>query len=182
MMKRGSTAAAVEGIAGRIRSRLPDATLRTTCLLGFPGEEAEHVDHLAEYVTRSEFDHLGAFVYSPEDGTPAARMPGRPARFVAGRRRNRIMRVQKGISDRKLAARVGAVEEVLLESRHPGSDNAWLGRSRRLAPEVDGRILVEGVRAGEGRGDFVPVLIKAAAGYDLRGVVARGTDGKPRKS
>jgi ribosomal protein S12 methylthiotransferase len=167
LMRRGFTAPAVAGLAGRIRAVLPDAALRTTCLLGFPGEAPAHVEHLVEYVARSEFDHMGAFVYSPEDGTGSVRLAGRPSRRTAERRRRRVMMTQKEVVDRRAAARVGKVEEVLLESPHPALLNAWYGRTRGMAPEVDGRVLVRGLREREGRGDFVPALVTGPSGYDL---------------
>jgi ribosomal protein S12 methylthiotransferase len=173
-MKRGATAPVVARLSERIRTAIPDATLRTTCLLGFPGETEEHVDHLVALVRRSEFDHLGAFVYSPEEGTPAAGFPDRPSRAVAERRRDRLMLAQKDVVDRRLAALAGAVEDVLLESPHPGRGRVWLGRSRRLAPEVDGQILVEKTLPVDQRGDIVPVRMTKPSGYDFRGVRVKG--------
>lgn len=166
-MHRGATAHAVAGLAERVRSILPDAALRTTCLLGYPGESREHVDHLVRTVRRSRFDHLGAFVFSPEEGTPAFSLSPRPQRRTAEARRMRVLKAQDAVVAGRLAAMVGTVQEVLLESDRSGRDNTRPGRTRMFAPEVDGRVLVAGADKADRMGDFVRARITAVAGFDL---------------
>jgi ribosomal protein S12 methylthiotransferase len=155
----------LERVIRRIRRALPDVTLRTTCLVGFPGETEEHFRHLVEFVQRTGFDHLGVFAYSPEEGTPAERMPDRPPHRVANARRAALLRVQAGIVARRAAALKGRTAEVLLES---GKGAGWIARAARQAPEVDGVTRVARLPPGHKPGDFVTVRYTGAAGYDLK--------------
>jgi ribosomal protein S12 methylthiotransferase len=169
-MGRGDTVRAVAGLAARVRAAMPDATLRTTCLVGFPGETAARFDRLLGFARETGFDHLGAFAYSPEEGTPAVRMPSRPSAATAQARRARLMAVQRRVVAARLAARVGQEDEVLLERRAAGPDNPWLARSRRLAPEMDGAIVVRRAGPRAAVGDFARVRYTAARDYDLEAV------------
>ena len=171
-MGRADTVRSVEGMAARIRSALPGVTLRTTCLLGFPGETREHFRHLVEFVREAQFDHLGVFVFSPEEGTRAFDRPGRPSPGVAEQRRDRLMRTQRAIVDRKAAARIGAEEEVLLERRAGRGNTIGSGRSRREAPEIDGTVIVSGLPAEAARGTFLRVRYTAQRGYDMKATAA----------
>jgi len=183
-MQRGGTLRAVEKLGERIRSRLPDAVLRTTCLVGFPGERKAHFEHLLRYVRSIEFDHLGVFVFSPEEHTVAVSLPGRVARAVAERRRSRLLLTQKEIVDRKLAALMGREDVVLLErpvevkgsKEHGrgGKERAWIGRSRRQAPEIDGETVVTGTAQSARAGDFLRVRYTAGADYDMTAVALPG--------
>jgi ribosomal protein S12 methylthiotransferase len=169
-MGRASTLRHVRNAPARIRSFLPGVALRTTCLVGFPGESVPRFEHLLDYVREVRFDHLGGFAFSPEEGTPAFRMPGRVPAAEARARLRRLMRTQREIVDRGQAARVGQEAEVLLERRDRGRNNAggaWIGRSEREAPEVDGQVYVRGVPAERRAGDFARVRYTAAAGYDM---------------
>ena len=121
---------------------------------------------------RHEFDHLGAFVFSPEDGTPAATLPHAVSPAVMDDRRHRLMTAQQPIAQRKNTTQVGKVVDVLIEEEHPGS-GLKIGRSARFAPEVDGVIYVEGSAR---LATIVPVQITAADVYDLHGRVASAAD------
>jgi ribosomal protein S12 methylthiotransferase len=166
-MRRADTVSAVANLARRARAVMPDVVLRTTCLIGFPGETPARFRHLVKFIEETEFDHVGAFVFSPEEGTPAARMARRPRSATAQRRREELMLAQRAIVDRKARARIGAEMPVLLE-RPPAENGAfWMARSQREAPEVDGDIRVRGVPAGTRVGTFVRARIRAQREYDF---------------
>ncbi|MFZ4665563.1 MAG: 30S ribosomal protein S12 methylthiotransferase RimO [Prochlorotrichaceae cyanobacterium] len=159
-------------VMDQIKTALPHAVFRTTFIVGFPGETEAHFQHLLEFVQRHEFDHLGAFVFSPEDGTPAATLPHAVSTAVMDDRRHRLMTVQQPIAQRKNTTQVGKVVDVLIEEEHPGS-GLKIGRSARFAPEVDGVVYVEGSAR---LATIVPVQITAADVYDLHGRVATAAD------
>lgn len=153
-------------LAQRIRNVLPDAVLRTTCLVGFPGETERHIDHLVDAVQTAAFDHLGVFAFSPEEHTPAERLRPRPSRRTAERRRERVLEAQAAVASRKTRALIGLSTEVLLA--RPQSPARWIARSRRQAPEVDGVTLVGNVSPKAQAGDFITVRYTGRRGVDLR--------------
>ncbi len=156
----------------RIRDRLPDAVLRTTFIVGFPGETEEHFQHLLDFVARQRFDHVGVFTFSPEEGTAAAAMGNPVPAGIAAERRERLMALQQPIAAAGNAAWVGRIVDVLIEQENPSSGE-MLGRCARFAPEVDGDVRVSPGEGGicAGPGTMVPVRITAADTYDLRGEV-----------
>jgi ribosomal protein S12 methylthiotransferase len=174
-MRRAGGAAAVRDLPGRVRARLPGAALRTTCLVGFPGETAAHFAHLQAFVREADFDHLGVFTYSREEHTAAHDLPGPVSRAMAVRRRAALMRAQQAIVRRRLAAQVGRTETVLLI--RPLEDGVWLARSARQAPEVDGVTRVAVGARPTRPGEFLKVRHTAVAGYDL--AAAFGFDSAP---
>ncbi len=159
-----------EKIIDKIRSVIPGIALRTSIITGFPGETKTEFKSLLAFVERVEFDHLGVFAFSPEKGTRAALLPGRPSKRKAEERRAVLLEAQREISRRKLERQVGQVLRVLMEGPHPETDLLVAGRLPSQAPEVDGCVIVTAgnVQAGEIR----PVKITAAHDYDLEGVVA----------
>jgi ribosomal protein S12 methylthiotransferase len=169
-MRRADTIRPVAQLAGRARAVLPDVALRTTCLVGFPGETEADFAHLLRHLRTAQYDHVGAFVYSPEEDTPAFGMPRVPPREVAEERRRRLMLAQKRVVARKAAARVGTEAEVLIERPVSPGGRVWAGRSRRDAPRIDGEVFVRGVPAGIKPGAFVPVRYTAPADYDMKAV------------
>jgi ribosomal protein S12 methylthiotransferase len=169
-MRRAGTVRPVHRMADRVRRALPDVALRTTCLVGFPGETEEHFEHLLDFVGRTRFDHLGAFVFSPEEHTRAFDLPDRRDREIAEERRGRLLSLQREIVKAKAAALLGRETEILLERKVPGAPVTWAGRSRRSAPEVDGVVLVTRVPRDAAPGDFIRVRYTARAGYDMRAV------------
>ncbi len=166
-MRRAGTAGAVAALPGRARSFMPDVALRTTCLLGFPGEREEHVRHLLDTIEQAAFDHLGAFVFSPEEGTPAFDLPGRPSLAAARKRRERVMLAQQRVVARRGKALVGAEAELLLERPVGKKPGEWTGRTAREAPEVDGEVRVKDVPAACRAGDFVRIRYTRPSGYDM---------------
>jgi ribosomal protein S12 methylthiotransferase len=141
--------------------------LRTTFIVGFPGETDEHFEHLLQFVQRHEFDHAGVFTFSPEEGTPAYSLPNQLPQDVMDARRDALMEVQQPISLKKNQDSVGKVVDVLIEQEHP-STGELLGRSARFAPEVDGLVYVQGEAP---LGTIVKVEITDADIYDLYGSV-----------
>jgi ribosomal protein S12 methylthiotransferase len=164
-MGRGMDEAKVWELIEKIRSRNERISLRTTVMVGFPGETEAAFKRLLGFVKHAEFDHLGAFVFSPERGTAAGRMKNAVEKGLAERRRDRIMRLQAKISRNKNKGRIGQVHPVLVEGVRPGRALWVAGRSTFMAPEVDGQILVRGGVAAIGR--IVPVRITGAETYDL---------------
>jgi len=156
-MRRGHTATAVASMTNRIRGHLPDAIVRTTCLVGFPGETEAHFQHLLDYCRDAQFDHLGAFVYSPEEGTPAFDMADTPPREVAEERYARLMAQQRKIANARHRRLKGTPDVVLLE-HSAVRGKTGRGRTRRQAPDVDGETLVADLPATAKRGDFIPVI------------------------
>ncbi|WGV28969.1 30S ribosomal protein S12 methylthiotransferase RimO [Halotia branconii] len=154
-------------IIDRIKTALPTAVLRTTFIVGFPGETQEHFEHLLEFVQRHEFDHVGVFTFSPEQETPAYKLPNQLPQQVMEQRRHRVMELQQPISQRKNQQEIGKIVDVLIEQENPESGKL-IGRSGRFSPEVDGQIYIEGQAK---LGTIVPVAIHGADIYDLYGQV-----------
>jgi ribosomal protein S12 methylthiotransferase len=156
----------LRALVERIRTRVPGAALRTSVIMGFPGEGEGEFRELLEFVREAAFDHLGAFCYSRESGTRSARFGGRVATAKARSRRDRIMRAQQQVAFEKLDSRVGGTETAMLELP-TGEGEEWLARTPREAPEVDGTVLVKGASRDAAPGRFVRVRIEARSGYDL---------------
>jgi ribosomal protein S12 methylthiotransferase len=153
----------------RIRSRFRQISLRTTVMVGFPGETDKIFDELYSFVKAVEFDHLGAFIFSPEEGTPAARLETVVEERVAKERLDAIMRLQAEISRRKNRGMVGHRVSVLVEGVSPETDLLLKGRTATMAPDVDGQVLIN---KGEAViGEIAPVCITEAHTYDLVGEI-----------
>ncbi len=171
-MNRPWQADVTAGVLRRIREQLPEAVLRTTFIVGFPGETEDHFQHLLDFVAEQQFDHVGVFTFSPEEGTPAATLPNQVPAAIAQARKDRLMALQQPIAASRNAAWVGRIVDVLIEQENP-STGEMLGRCARFAPEVDGEVRVlpgaEGLCAAPGT--MVPVRITAADTYDLIGEV-----------
>lgn len=155
-------------IIQNLKVALPAAVLRTTFIVGFPGETEEHFEHLKAFVQRHEFDHVGVFTFSSEEGTAAYALPHQIDQATKDRRRESLMLTQQEISFRRNQAEVGRTVDVLIEQENPSSGEL-IGRSARFAPDVDGLVYVKGHSA---LGQIVPVTIEAADTYDLFGSVA----------
>lgn len=156
-----------DGIIERIKTALPQAVLRTTFIVGFPGETDAHFAHLLQFVHRHEFDHVGVFTFSPEEETPAYKLPNQLPQEKMDARRDALMQLQQPISLKKNQAEVGKVVEVLIEQENPETGDL-IGRSARFSPEVDGLVYIQ----GEAKlGSIVLVRITDADIYDLYGQV-----------
>jgi ribosomal protein S12 methylthiotransferase len=157
-----------DAIIERIKTSIPEAVLRTTFIVGFPGETEENFAHLVDFVKRHEFDHVGVFTFSPEEETPAYRMPNQVPQKIREERRDILMQVQQPISKKKNRACVGQTVDVLIEQENLQTEE-FIGRSARFSPEVDGIVYVHGEGA---LNSIVPVQITDSDTYDLYGEVA----------
>ncbi|MDY6831292.1 MAG: 30S ribosomal protein S12 methylthiotransferase RimO [Thermodesulfobacteriota bacterium] len=165
-MGRRHTAADLHRLFDDIRRAAPDAVLRTTVMVGFPGEKPADFEKLLDFITGVAFDHLGAFIYSDDEALASHGLDGHVSAKTARRRYDRVMTAQIDISARRLAKRVGSREPVLVEEKT--EDGLFLGRAWFQAPEVDGDICFSG--AGDyAAGDRVFVHITGASAYDLTG-------------
>jgi ribosomal protein S12 methylthiotransferase len=159
-----------EALLARIRGQISGIALRTSLIVGFPGETEADFRALAAFVERAEFDHLGVFTFSPEAGTPAAKLPGHPARKIKEARREVLLTLQRSISRRRLASRIGQTAPVLIEGFHPETEFLLSGRLATQAPEVDGMVILT---QGQARiGDLVLARITAAHDYDLEAEIS----------
>ena len=173
-MGRKTNQAELVGMVKKLREKIPDITLRTTLISGFPGETEEDHEEMMNFVDEMEFDRLGVFTYSPEEGTKAARMEGQIAEEIKEKRRDEIMELQQEISYEKNQAMIGQTLCVLIEG-YLYEDDIYIGRSRKDAPKVDGCVFV---RSPEEivSGTFVTVKITEANEYDLIGDVVYGNE------
>ena len=156
-------------IIENIKQQLPEAVLRTTFIVGFPGETEAHFQHLKEFVQRHQFDHVGVFTFSAEEGTPACDLPDQLPQEVMERRREELMMIQQPISAQNNQTCLGKTIDVLIEQENPNTGEL-IGRCTRFAPEVDGLVYVRGEAS---LGSIVPVTITATDTYDLYGEVAQ---------
>ena len=166
-MRRGGSGETYLDLLGTIRELVPDVFLRSTFIVGFPGEEEEHFQHLLEFVDRARLDHLGAFAYSPEDETPAAGMAGRVPKTLTRSRYDQILERQRPISLESRKRMVGRRLEVLIEGPCEETEHLLEGRHYGMAPEIDGRLLINDGLAPAG--EMVEVEITEAFPDDLVG-------------
>jgi ribosomal protein S12 methylthiotransferase len=170
----GRPAADPEEIIAKIRSVIPRIALRTSIMVGFPGETTADFKALLAFMERIEFDHVGVFAFSPEAGTRAARLPRRPVKKTADNRRATLLNLQREISRRKLNGQIGRTFPVLIEGPHPETELLLSGRLPTQAPEVDGNVIITSGYAEMGR--ISDVKITAAHDYDLEGIILRKGD------
>lgn len=178
-MRRPANVEWVYKTLGKMRDAMPDLAIRTTFIVGYPGETDEEFETLVNFVKDIQFDRVGAFTYSYEIGTPSATLPDQVHDDVKAARRDTLMEVQQSISLQKNQQQVGRVLNVLVEGQAPvqnesgemTGDTLTLGRSYRDAPEIDGFVMVEGEAP---IGEIVPVRITGAMLYDLVGTVDLG--------
>jgi ribosomal protein S12 methylthiotransferase len=173
-MGRRYTRAHLLDLCRRLRSAIPGVALRTTVMVGFPGETEEHFEALLTLVAEVGFEHLGVFLYQPEEGTPAARYgQGVPRRTARGWAR-RLKALQARRVKERLKALVGTVAPVLVEGVSPESAYLLTGRMITQAPDIDGQVYIV---AGEGRvGEIQPVRFTRALPYDLVGEIVEDGD------
>lgn len=164
-MKRPGTAASYLRLIEQIRLRVPGITLRTTMILGFPGESDQDFKNLMQFVEEAQFDRLGAFRYSPEPGTPGSLLPNASSKEQVDERYDRLMSLQQRISLARNRERMGSTVLALVERVAP--NGMRVGRTEGDAPEIDGTILIRGTRAVPG--EFLEVTVTGAEPYDLHG-------------
>jgi ribosomal protein S12 methylthiotransferase len=168
LMRRGSSGEHFLRLMERIRAAIPGVTLRTSLIVGFPGETEEDFKLLLSFVEAAQFDHLGVFLYSNEETSSSYALPGQVPSAVAGRRQRRLMALQRRISRRKLRQRVGRSFPVLVEGRSEETEWLFRGRLESQAPGIDGQVLINDFEGAEPRpGEFRWATITAAGDYDL---------------
>jgi ribosomal protein S12 methylthiotransferase len=153
-------------LVNKIRSRIPDVALRTSLIVGFPGETEQDFANLCEFVKEMRFDRLGVFAYSKEDDTPAARLPDQIPEDVKEYRATALMEIQREISRAENGKRIGQELNVLIE-RYDGRNDVYVGRSEFDAPDVDGEVFV--TRCNAGIGEMQKVRITHSFEFDLSG-------------
>src|SRR5437773_4056406 len=148
LMKRGGNRASLEKLIKRVRDRVPGIAVRTTFITGFPGETERDFAELLAFVKNVEFDRVGVFAYSDEEGTPAFELPAKVEPKFARQRRALLMKEQAQISRRKNKARVGETVSVLFEGESKESELLWQGRMETQAQDIDGCVLINDVPEG----------------------------------
>ena len=192
VMRRGHIGKTSKALVEKIRKRIPGVTLRTTFIVGHPGETEKAFLDLVDFVKEADFDRVGAFTYSLEEGTHSATLDGRVEPKEAERRRRELMRVQRSISRKKIKAMVGRELDVLVEGPSEESEFLWAGRHAGQAPEIDGQVFlslgegstVEGKVQAPRAGDVVRARVTGFADYDLAAelVSVRYPSRMPRRS
>jgi ribosomal protein S12 methylthiotransferase len=169
MMNRRVDGAGVRDLLDRLRRRIPDITLRTSFIVGFPGETEEQFSRLLDFVSEGHFERVGVFRYSREEGTAAAALDEQIPERVKATRYRKLMKAQSRVSFRKNRQLVGRIEPVLVEGYSEETDLLLRGRSIRQAPDVDGQVYIT---AGQAEiGDIVPLRVTDSSEYDLIGEI-----------
>lgn len=164
-MGRKTTREKLEALIKKLRAEIPDITLRTSIITGFPGETDEEFSELCEFLQTARFDRVGVFAYSQEEGTPAAKMKGQLPQEIKEKRRDAVMELSQRISLRHNESMIGKTLKVITEGFE---DNLYYGRSGGESIEIDPKIYF-GAHRELSQGDFVEVMIKSADVYDLYG-------------
>lgn len=172
-MKRGGNRSSLERLIERVRTRVPGIAVRTTFITGFPGETDDDFNELVTFVKNVEFDRVGVFTYSDEEGTPAFDLPNKVGSRVAMKRRDRLMKAQSKIARRKHRAMIGKTVRVMFEGESNESELLWQGRMETQAPDIDGCVLINDAPDGfiPQPGSIINVLVEQAQEYDLVGRV-----------
>jgi ribosomal protein S12 methylthiotransferase len=166
-MSRRVTRAETESLLDKLRSRIPNLTVRTTLITGFPGETDAEFAELCDFVREQRFDRLGVFTYSFEADTPSGKLPDHVPEELKNARRDELMAIQNPIARENNQAKVGRQFDVILDGALPDSKNVWIGRTQGDSPEVDGLVFVTGDRQKLHAGDIVPCEVVGVQDYDL---------------
>lgn len=168
-MNRKSNGESIRSLIKKLRKEIPDVVIRTTVMVGFPGETKEDFEELYEFVKETEFDRLGAFSYSKEEGTPAEKLDNQVHPMTKKSRYNKIMSLQQQIIEEKQQKLIGKELEVLIETK-TFDNKYYVGRSKREVPDIDGLIYIDMVEK-ELEGQIVNCKITKVQGYDLIGKI-----------
>lgn len=166
-MNRASTGEQVRNLISKIRKEIPDVTLRTSLIVGFPGETEEQFNELYDFVKEIQFDKLGVFEYSKEDGTPAEKLKEQILSKIKNQRWNKIMKLQQKVSKEKLKKYIGQECEVLIEKI---TDKYIIGRTKMDVPDMDGLIYIENT-VNANIGEFINCIVTNVEEYDLIGKI-----------
>lgn len=168
-MRRGVTRAGQERILDRVREHVPDITIRSTFIVGFPGETDEDFRELCDFIEKQAFDHVGVFTYFQEEGTPAATLPDQVPDEIKQARQAELMALQARVSAEKLKSLVGSVVDVLVEGVSDESELLLRGRTARQAPDVDGQVYIVSPPDDAAIGQIRPLRVTRTGEYDLVG-------------
>jgi len=168
-MNRRDSQDSLSEVIGKLRTAMPDIILRSTVMVGFPGETEEDFNELLDFLTKIRFERLGCFIFSPEEGTQAEEMSPKVAKSIGKKRIQRVMKLQKQLTEQANQQRIGTVIPVTLESVDPDGI-FFIGRSYGEAPDVDPFIYVAASAAGLSIGQTCPVRLIEAGEYDMTGV------------
>jgi len=163
-MNRNTSADQIKNLLLKVRSQIPGVVVRTSLIVGFPGETEAEFEHLVQFVKDSSFNHIGVFTYSQEEGTPAALFDNQIDDKIKELRRAKIMKVQKSISKKINKNRIDEICEVIIEGEE--SNNLYIARSYAEAPQVDGKIFIISSEALK-KGELIHVKISKSFEYDL---------------
>jgi ribosomal protein S12 methylthiotransferase len=172
-MHRKGNSKEIRRLIETLRTSIPALTLRTTFIVGFPGENAGSFERLRSFIEEVEFDRLGIFAYSPEEGTPAFPLGDPVPAKIKSERRDLLLKLQAKISRKKLRRKLGEVIEVRVDGPSAETDLLLEGRMAGQAPEIDGVVYINDLGSGSPPkpGDLVPVRITAAHTHDLVGEI-----------
>ena len=170
-MNRKSNSESIKKLINKIRKEIPDVILRTSLIVGFPGETKEDFEELYQFVKETKFDKLGVFMYSKEDGTPASKLSNQIHGNTKKSRYNKIMSIQQEISKENLKKRIGREYEVLIENK-TFDNKYWVGRTKMDVPEMDGVVYIENKNQEDLINKFVKCRIINVRDYDLIGVLS----------
>jgi ribosomal protein S12 methylthiotransferase len=168
-MKRRSTEQQIRELIAKLREEIPGVALRTSLIVGFPGETVEDFTNLTQFVEQTQFDRLGVFCYSREEGTSASEMPEQVTERVKRERYRKLMRSQARLSFRRNRALIGTIEQVIVEGYSEETELLLKGRSSRQAPDIDGQVYITSGTADVG--DIVSLQITDSSDYDLIGEI-----------
>ena len=167
-MNRKTSKEQIENLITKLRREISDVTLRTSLIVGFPGETLQDFEELEQFVEKTKFDKLGAFMYSKEDGTPAAKLLGQTPSKTKKSRYNKIMEIQQKISNQNLQNKIGREYEVLVEDIS-FDGNYLIGRTSQDVPDIDGLIYIKNDTTEQLIDKFVTAQITEVKDYDLVG-------------
>ena len=169
-MKRGGNAESLKRLVGHIREQVPGVTMRTSMIAGYPGETKEEFEELCRFVEEMQFDRLGTFTYSDEEGTTSQLLDNKLSARVINSRQSRLMKIQARISRKKNREHLGRRYPLLVEGQSDETDLLWQGRLESQAPRIDGVVLINDVEGdAPNPGDFRSVEITQTLDYDLVG-------------
>ncbi len=170
-MRRKTSKEQIMSILSKLRSRLPDIVIRTSLMVGFPGETEEHFEELLQFVKEAKLDNVGIFKYSLEKESPSAELPDHISEEVKERRYQKLAKAQLEVVRKNSRKWVGKKLSVLVEGYHPDSPFLMRGRHYGQCPEIDGQVIINDGRKVTAFGEFYQVEITEAADYDLIGKV-----------
>ena len=169
-MNRKTSKENIEKLISKIRKEIPEVTIRTSLIVGFPGETKEHFEELYDFVEKTKFDKLGVFEYSKEEGTPAATMSNQIHHMTKKSRYNRIMKLQQDISREKMKNKIGTEQEVLIEGKS-FDKKYYIGRTKSDVPDIDGVIYIKDKNLE--MNSFIKCRVTDYKDYDLVGILKK---------